>query len=281
MGESTGPSAGPIPSNSPGSAGTRVTEEARSGPLPCFHRAEWSEAYPWLIHGITQRGRGRAGGATGDVLDFRLRGPAPAGEVLERWDRLREATGMDSVVHSRQVHGAAVRVHEPGGSGLLLTPPCDGHLTAAPGVLLTVSVADCVPVFLVAPGPRAAGLLHAGWRGTAAGIVEEGVRAFRDRFGVGPGELHVHLGPAISREEYEVGPEVHRGLGLPDPGGPAALDLRAEVAGRAARAGVSRERIGISTHCTRREALLFSHRGGDEGRQVAFLGMLERSGAVR
>ena len=52
----------------------------------------------------------------------------------------------------------------------------DGWVTTAPGVLLTVTVADCIPVYLAVPG-KAVALLHAGWRGTAGGILARGARA--------------------------------------------------------------------------------------------------------
>jgi polyphenol oxidase len=125
----------------------------------------------------------------------------------------------------------------------------------------------------VAPGRPAVALLHAGWRGVAGGILEEGLGVLKDRFGVEPGQLHAHLGPAISGDRYEVGPEVHRALGLPDPGEPGLLDLRGAAAERLAEGGVPRERIGVSTRCSLEDPLFFSHRGGDDGRQVAFLGI--------
>jgi polyphenol oxidase len=203
---------------------------------------------------------------------MRLRGSAPGEEVLARWDLLQREAGAQAVIHARQVHGAGVRAHRTGPPGLRLVSPCDGHLTADPGVLLTVSLADCVPVFLVDPATRALALLHAGWRGVAAGIVEAGVGAMRDRFGLEPGDLEAHVGPAIARDGYEVGPEVHRALGLPDPGAPAPVDLRAAILERLRSLDVLAERIGVSSLDTLSDERFFSHRGGDGGRQVAFLG---------
>jgi polyphenol oxidase len=224
-----------------------------------LQRPDWNERFPWLVHGVTTRG-----------FDMGLRGTAPIGDVMGHWDRLQAIPGVDSVVHARQVHGAGVRVYSGGSPGLHLVPPVDGHLTRVPGVLLAVSVADCVPIFLVSEAPRAVSVLHAGWRGVAAGILEAGLAAFRDRLGVEPDALQLHLGPAISGPEYEVGPDVHRALGEPDPGAPATLDLRRVLSERAVRAGVIPSRIGISGRCTRTDSLLHSHRGGDSERQVAF-----------
>ena len=81
-------------------------------------------------------------------------------------------------------------------------------MTGQPGVLLTVTIADCVPVFIADPVRRAVGLFHAGWRGTAAGVFESGMATLGEAFGSTPGDITVHLGPAICGECYEVGPEV-------------------------------------------------------------------------
>jgi polyphenol oxidase len=244
-----------------------VEDEVRWGGLPLMARSDWRQAFPWLVQGVTQRQV-----RPGESFDLRLRGTAPAESVLPRWERLREALGMTMVVHSRQVHGAAVRVARGGGAGILLAPECDGHLAAEPGLLLAVSVADCVPVFMVDPETRAIGLLHAGWRGVAAGILEAGVEAMWDRFGVPAERLHLHLGPAISAGEYEVGPEVHEALGLAVPDGPETLDLRRHLVERAARLGVPDAQVARSAICVRRDDRFFSHRGGDKGRQAAILG---------
>lgn len=255
-------------------AGIRVlAEEPRPGALPAVHRADWTRTHPWLQHGITTRGD------EGAPFDLRLRGPAAGEEVLRRWEILASETRCGSVVHARQVHGAAVRTHRAGSPGLHLTPPCDGHLTADAGILLTVSLADCVPVFLVDPGVRALALLHAGWRGIAAGIIEAGVGALQHRFGADPGRIEAHVGPAIGGGAYEVGPEVHRSLGLADPGRPAPVDLRSVIRDRLGSVGVLASRTSLSTLDTLGDPRFFSHRGGDVGRHVAFLARVEGSEA--
>jgi YfiH family protein len=162
---------------------------------------------------------------------------------------------------------------------MILGPDADGHLTASEGVLLAVTVADCVPVFLVDPVTRVAGLLHAGWRGTTVGILERGIALLREEFGGLPGDLHLHLGPAICGECYEVGVEVHHALGFPDPGEPTPVDLRASLASRAVELGVAEARVTQSGWCTLCEGSpFFSHRRGDLARQVGFLGIRMEEG---
>lgn len=245
-----------------------------TGEVPVLTHPGWAEELPWLVQGITTRGRGA------EPFDLALFGDAPGHRVHERWAELRRATGCPRAVHGRQVHARRVMVHDAGPPGLFLPPACDGHVTRATGVLLTVSVADCVPVSLVDPRLRAVALLHAGWRGAARGILERGMEVLRERLGSEPPDLRLHLGPSICGACYEVGPEVHEALGLEVPPEPTPVDLRAVLAGRGERAGVPAAGITVSAWCTlcggRGEAgTLFSHRGGERGRQMAFLGVRE------
>lgn len=236
--------------------------------VPAVTHAAWSRAFPWLLQGTTTRGSEAGDGQ----FDLRLFGGAvEAVGARERWGLFRRRLGTRSVVHAKQVHGATVRRHRQTGPGLILPPDCDGHVTKVPGVVLAVSVADCVPVSLVEPEEREVGLLHAGWRGTAAGVLERGIRAFPEER---RGGLYVHMGPSICGACYEVGGEVFEALGLPVPPGPEPVDLRLVLARRAVTAGIDAGKISVSGHCTRcGDGRFFSHRGGDTGRQVAFLGI--------
>lgn len=250
----------------------RNVDEVRSAGapsgVPLHVHPGWRDRFPWLVQGVTGRGDGER---SFDLACFGLGG---GDAVWRRWREVAGSLGMPRVVQGRQVHGATVRLHRAGPPGIHLAPDVDGHLTTDPGVLLTVTVADCVPVFLVAPRRRAAGLLHAGWRGVAAGVLRTGVEAFRDRLGVPSSDLRMHAGPAICGDCYEVGVEVHRALGRPDPGGAAPVDLRAILVERALELGVPAEGISTSSLCTRcGDGTFYSHRGGDRERQAALLGL--------
>jgi len=246
-----------------------VVAEVPSAEPPALVHPAWRAAHPWLVQGTTRRGDGSEPFDLGIFSDA-----SPVEVVLGAWERLRRGSGCARVVYAHQVHESDVRVHGEGPPGLHLTEPCDGHVTSAEGVLLAVTVADCVPVFVVAPQRRAVGLLHAGWRGVAAGVVERGLAVLRDEIGSSAADLHVHLGPAICGRCYEVGPEVLQVLGLRAPSGRAPVDLRAVVAARAVAAGVPASSVTVSAHCTRcGDSDLFSHRGGGRARQVGFLGI--------
>ena len=246
----------------------RVRESFDAG-VPALVHPGWREAFPWLVQGTTTRG------ASGRELDLGLfSGGSPEPVVRKNWDRLLAATAMTTAVHARQLHETEVLVYEERRDGLRLVQPCDGHATDRAGVLLTVSIADCVPVFAVAAESRAVAALHAGWRGAAAGVLERGLAVLAERSGESVGALHVHLGPAICGRCYEVGPEVFAALGQPSQRAPRPIDLRAVLGARALECGVDRTRLTTSTHCTLcTGSALFSHRGGDRERQVGYIGV--------
>jgi polyphenol oxidase len=248
----------------------RVVEEVPGGAgVPLRVLPEWADRFPWLVQGITWRGDGEA-------FDLGISGAQPVGAALARWRALREALGMRAIVHARQVHGAEVWVHDGGcAPGLVLMDGVDGHLTDRAGLLLAVSVADCVPVLVVDPGRRAVAALHAGWRGAAAGILEAGVRRMAAAYASVPDDLEVHLGPAICGACYEVGPEVHAALRphRSPPPAPCPVDVRAVLAERAATLGVPAAQVTVSAHCTRCGDGFFSHRGGSPARQMGVVGI--------
>jgi YfiH family protein len=250
-----------------------VEEVLQAGEVPIWAHPGWVERFPWLVQGTTGSGEG------GEPFDLGLFGGGAVGAVVERWRRLRLATGMRTSVHARQLHGREV-AHHPRSAieGLLVMEGYDGHVSDAPGLLLAVSVADCVPVFLVDPEHRTVGAVHAGWRGTAAGVLEGAIARMGELFDTRPGELHLHCGPAICGECYEVGPEVHQAVNpsRSAPAGPAPIDLRAALLERAAAVGVVPEQSTLSMHCTRcGPGYFFSHRAGSPARQMGVLGLRE------
>ena len=223
-----------------------------------------------VVAGITWRG-------TGDPpFDLGLSGTRTSVNlVMENWQRLVESfPQFGSLTMARQVHGTEIRWQQPG-CGLVVQQGIDGHAVEKPGALIAVTVADCVPVYVLDPIARRAALVHAGWRGTVAGILPKAIALLAAR-GTIVENLLVHCGVGICGRCYEVGSEVFDALGLPGPArGRGFVDLRQVLATQAKRAGVSH--VSISDHCSAHEpSLFFSHRGsgGLDGRMVGYLGIL-------
>ena len=202
---------------------------------------------------------------------FSTQSDEPVGVVMSRWSAVRDEAagrGVTRLATAAQVHGARVIVHSPGWDGWLRGPQADGHAAIDRGTAMAVSIADCVPVFLAHPSGAIA-LLHSGWRGTAARIVEHGIAALTHR-GMPAAELRMHLGPAICGTCYEVSPDVIRQLTGERVETARPVDLRAIIATQARASGV--QRVTSSTLCTRCDnARFFSHRAGDAGRQIAVM----------
>lgn len=271
-------------SDPPGVEARSSREERRDRDgFPLMAHVAWEEEHPGLAAGITAAGEGPGG----EAADFGLTTAPTPRALFRRFELLRTQLGFPASAVGRQVHGATVAclsaAPEP---GLRVPGEADGLLASHPGLLLTVTAADCVPVYVVDPESGGLGLLHAGWRGTAAGVLEAGLRAMTSKFGTEPGRLRIHFGPAICGGCYEVGPEVTRALrcgaadGSPTGGpGGATVDLRAELTRRARGLGIDPDRVSRSPWCTRCDADHFhSHRGRgeDAGRMAAYLGWRRR-----
>ena len=192
--------------------------------------------------------------------------------VLANRARLCSDLGLadERIAAARQVHGAGLRCWEldehppPFGSGAERSwiEEADGHLTHAGGLGLLVLVADCFPVALSGGGQVA--MLHCGWRGVAAGILERAAQEF-------DAPPVAFVGPGIGRCCFEVGDEVRARFGdVPEAASGRMLDLRAVIAARLGAVGVRAfEHLDLCTSC--RSDLFFSHRrdGGVTGRQAA------------
>jgi len=201
---------------------------------------------------------------------FSVASDEPVREVMARWDRLRDSLGpaVPRLATARQVHGDRLISHGDAWEGWLRGGEADGHFSLARGTAMAVSIADCVPVFLAHPSGSAA-LLHSGWRGTAARIVERAIDLFESR-GMSGTELTMHLGPAICGGCYEVSPDVFERLTGRSVDHAATVDLRAVIADHARQRGV--RHISVSESCTRCNSdRFYSHRAGDSGRQLGVL----------
>ena len=228
--------------------------DLRSATLPSL------AAIPRLVHGFEQR-------SPADGRETREESHARVARALEARGRL---------LLLRQVHGVAVA--EAPWEGM---PEADAACSAAPGLLLGIQTADCLPILLVDPRRRLVAAAHAGWRGTAAGIAARGVAALTAR-GSPAKDLVAAVGPGIGPCCYEVGEELRAAFGPPgapffEPGanGRPHLDLRAANVRQLVDAGVRPEAIYHVDDCTRCRADLYhSYRrdGRSAGRMISFVG---------
>jgi YfiH family protein len=163
-----------------------------------------------------------------------------------------------------QVHGSTVRVidaprHEPF---------CDGLVTTTPGLLLAIAVADCAPVLLADPAHDVVGACHAGWRGTVRRVAADTVATMTD-CGADPSQIRAYVGPCLSQDAFEVGPEVASQFDdavvtHADDTGRPHVDLKAALRRQLHDAGVPGDAIEVSDRCTMQETDdFFSHRAAD------------------
>jgi polyphenol oxidase len=166
---------------------------------------------PWLVHAFSTRrgGVSRVYGGSALNLGFTKH---DSRQTVERnrelfLKRLGVGNGVEfwPLVTLRQIHSDLIHCIARAPEQILVG---DGLITDVPELLLAVQAADCLPVIVVDRERRAAGVFHAGWRGTVKRIVEKGVGEMRRHFGSNPRNLVAAIGPGIHGCCYEVGEEV-------------------------------------------------------------------------
>ncbi len=209
---------------------------------------------PGLVHGFSTVAIGSVG----------LKHAPDSAPVLAARRTFAGVLGLDGVELTTigSVHGSSVaRVDEPGGS----IDDVDALLTDRPGVALFATFADCYPIVLWDPERKVAGLVHAGWRGTRAGVATAAVKFMQREFG--SRRIHAGIGPGICGRCYEVGPEVatqfDAKFAREGPGDRFLLDLAAANRAQLENEGVRPIfDIGI---CTKEHYLFPSHRRHPDG----------------
>lgn len=174
-----------------------------------------------------------------------------------------------------QVHGTEVA--DLDASPAAERPRADAAATSTPGRVAVVLTADCMPLFLCDRAGRRVAVAHAGWRGLAAGLVENAVRSLR----VPADEVLAWMGPAIGPEAFEVGPEVREAFVRADPEAQAAFrphvpgkhlaDLYVLARQRFALAGVTNVYGGAFCTWTESERFFSYRRAQKSGRMGAFI----------
>jgi YfiH family protein len=218
----------------------------------------------------------RRGGRSASPYDsFNLGGHVgddPA-DVAANRDRLARELGVpgDQLVWMTQVHGTGVAIVEDADENPVAD--VDALVTATPGLVLCVLVADCVPVLLADPVAGVVAAVHAGREGVRRGVVPAALAAMT-RLGARPGDVEALLGPAVCGLDYEVPAAMQAEVARVAPAsavrtrqGTPGLDLRAGIDEVLRGAGV--RQVVHDPRCTVEDRRLFSHRrDGVTGRQA-------------
>lgn len=254
-----------------------------SASVPRLVLPAWADI-PWLTHGWSTRKGGVSQGAQAS-LNFgkALDSAEHVEQNRELWRQTLGVVGWPEVFLN-QVHGTAVAIATRAQS----ISQTDGVLTATPGLALHVVVADCLPILLLCREPRAVGAVHAGWRGTVGGIVQQAVARMVDELGASPQDIEACIGPGIGSCCYLVDEPVLSAVRrLPidwqsavadsPVSGQAYLDLPLVNKLLLLGSGLQPEHIHLSEICTHDDAdHFFSHRRdrGDTGRLMATIGLI-------
>jgi YfiH family protein len=219
----------------------------------------------WIVHGFSTMAMGSMG----------LTHAVDPENVTENRRRFAKSLHLrpEAITVAGAVHGAEIaRVDRP----VSLVKEVDGLVTDRPGVALFATFADCLPLIAYDPEQRAAGLAHAGWRGTELGIAKNLVTALRREYGSRAEDLRIGIGPGICGSCYEVGPEfadrfppeVLRSNGNGDK---LLLDLVEANRKQFLEMGVLPRRIRAHALCSYESDRLYSHRRQPDGSRFAAL----------
>jgi polyphenol oxidase len=234
-----------------------------------------------LSDGVAHGFFGRTGGVSAGIYESLNCGPGSGddlGHVAENRNRLRETLGADALLTLHQIHSPKV-VTVTGTWEMGKGPEADAMVCATPGIAIGILTADCAPVLLADAKARVIGAAHAGWKGAISGVIESAILAMEE-LGAQRGDIAAAIGPCISQENYEVGPEFRarfleadsanaRFFAGPDGSSHFRFDLEAYAASRLAAAGV--RNIAPLSACTyARESDFFSFRRTTHRKESAY-----------
>lgn len=231
--------------------------------------------FPELVFGFSTK----QGGVSPEPFCMNL--SASVGDDIENVKMNREiffrqlGINEDNVTFQKQIHSTIIN-YSPAPSNF---EGCDAVYTDIKNNYLAVSVADCIPVFLFDPGKKIVAGIHSGWKGTHGKIVTGAIEKLKSEFSVNPSGLFAYIGPGISQEKYEVGPEV--GTLFSEEiciykNGKYFPDLKKDNFNQLIKAGLKKENIEVSELCTFTEKdLLHSYRrdGVKSGRMFGVIGI--------
>lgn len=186
------------------------------------------------------------------------------GSYLNSENRARFFTQFSpkKIVSAELVHGSKIEVVDENSTEII--DGVDGLITQDPSVLLSITVADCVPVYFYEPDHKIVGVVHSGWRGTVAGVVEAAVRVIAS-LGGDPNKLAVALGPSINACHFEIQSDVLEKFSTyPDSivhrDGKTFVDLKRIIVEQLTNLGIEPANIESHPDCTMEGDRYFSFR---------------------
>src|SRR6266850_544775 len=222
-----------------------------------FLQSEAFKRVSGIIHGFSTR--------RGDRTDLTL-GPHSSSNPMVQINRVRFLAAVGAagwpIMKLKQVHSATV-VDMNDSSAANDAVEGDACVTDLEGIMLGIQTADCVPILIADSSGAAVAAIHAGWRGTAARIVEAAVARLREKFSIDPKNLIASIGPHIGVCCYEVGYEVLEAIANPSvfeqkpEWAKPHLNLAEETRRQLLNAGLADHQVEISSLCTRCRGDLF------------------------
>ena len=243
-----------------------------------FRRPQQLSTFPDLVVAESTR-QGGYSSTPFTSLNLGLYTQDEAAVVKRNRARFFEQLGCSeaTVAGMHQVHGAEVlRVEEAGqyaGS--------DAIITNVAGLFLTVTVADCTPILIYDPLHKAVAAIHAGWRGTVAGIASKTLMVMREHFGTDPTHCYAYVGTCIDECSFEVDADVADHFATDFKRWDAQqekffVDLKAANADTLNRGGVPMAQIECSTYCTvlhNEDYFSYRKEQGQCGRMLGLIGV--------
>jgi polyphenol oxidase len=233
-----------------------------------------------VVQGFSSRDYGNMALHTGDLR----------AKVIENRKRFLTSIELElaNLVAAQQIHGTEIQVVKRPqiGSGATMVqtalPETDALITRERGVILAIFTADCLPVFIYDPMTPAIGIVHAGWRGTIAGIIKLTLAKMVHEFKTDPGYCRVGIGPSICATCFKVAPDVADQFRAVNPQvvkpteSGYQVDLGAFNAHLFQAVGVKPEQIfraDICTSCRREEFFSYRAEGGTSGRMMGIIAL--------
>ena len=252
------------------------------------------EQFYFLVHAFSSREGGVSEGYYSS-MNLGIKTDDSKENILKNYELFTDAVGikLEDVVIGNLNHGSNVRVATRNDAGCGILKPfnyvnVDALVTNEPNLAITVTCADCVPVFFVDPVKKAIGIAHSGWKGTAQEISARVVEKMVEEYGCKPEDIYAGVGPCIGMCCYEVSRDVFEEFLEFDYLDDAwyfekdddkfDLDLSRIIFGTLAYSGILPEHISISGLCTCcNNDVLFSHRA-QKGKRGTMAGMIMLKG---